>query len=269
LGVSLANSVVRILGFIIVIVIGYFVGRGVEKALTSIIIRIFKKKEFQKATGITDTEIETSEGWSALIKLIPLTGKWFVWVYFFVVGIDLLGFQQASDSLSVLWTYIPNIIAFIIVVSIGIIGSRIAIKYMEDTKPELFGADAPAKAMKTVVKVIIYVIVFSIGIVQLGIGSDIIPIFIWTIMSGAMAMGAIAGGIGLREIVKHWSYGASVRHLGVTKSAKIKVGNYEGEVMEVGLTHTKIKKDNKIQLIPNDIYITNVIDITEEHKSKI
>jgi len=41
-------------------------------------------------------------------------------------------------------------------------------------------------------------------------------------------MGAIAGGIGLREIVKHWSYGASVRHLGVTKSAKIKVGNYEG-----------------------------------------
>jgi hypothetical protein len=269
LGVSLANSVVRIIGFIIVIIIGYFVGRGVEKALTGIIIRIFKKKEFQKATGITDKEIETAEGWSALIKLIPLTGKWFVWVYFFVVGIDLLGFQEASDSLSTLWTYIPNILAFIIVVSIGIIGSRIAIKYMEDTKPELFGADAPAKAMKTVVKVIIYVIVFSIGIVQLGVGSDIIPIFLWTIMSGVMAMGAIAGGIGLREIVKNWSYGASVRHLGVAKSAKIKVGNYEGEVLEVGLTHTKIKKDNKIQLIPNDIYITNVIDITEEHKSKI
>ena len=268
LGVSLANSVVRIIGFIIVIVIGYFVGRGVEKALTSIIIRLFKKKEFQKATGITDKEIETSEGWSALIKLIPLTGKWFVWIYFFVVGIDLLGFQQASDSLSVLWTYIPNIIAFIIVVSIGIIGSRIAIKYMEDTKPELFGADAPAKAMKTVIKIIIYVIIFSIGIVQLGIGSEIIPIFLWTIMSGVMAMGAIAGGIGFRDIVKHWSYGASVRHLGVIKSAKIKVGNYEGEVVDVGITHTKIKKDNKIQLIPNDIYITNVIDITEENESE-
>ena len=41
LGVSLANSVVRIIGFIIVIVIGYFVGRGVEKALSGIIIRIF------------------------------------------------------------------------------------------------------------------------------------------------------------------------------------------------------------------------------------
>jgi len=256
----IAENTINVISFFIVLAVTYFVGRAVNSILSKFITKIFKRKELQKAK--LD---EVKDGWSQITNLIPFTAKWFVYIYGFVIAIDLLGFTQASEWLGVLWTYIPNIIAFIILIVVGIIGSRIALKWMEEYNPELFGKGGKALFMKSIVNGIIYALIFGIGITQLGVGEEIIPILYWTIIAGIMGI-AIASAVGLRHIVTTWSYGEALKNDGIKEDSVIKFGETEGTVIGTGFTHTKIKVGNDIKLIPNSTLHDEEITIKKEKK---
>ena len=256
-GSIIAQNTVNVLSFFIVLIAAYFIGRAVDAILKKFLTKVFKRRELKKAK--LD---ELKNGLSQITNLIPFTAKWFVYIYGFVIAIDLLGFTQASDWLGVLWSYIPNIIAFIIIIVIGIVGSRIALRWMEEYNPNLFGKGGKAQFMKVLVNAIIYSLVFGIGITQLGVGEEIIPILYWTIIAGIMGMG-IAGAVGLRHVVTTWSYGEALKNQGLIEGKKIKFGSVDGTVMGTGLTHTKIKVGKEIKLIPNSKLHDEEITISE------
>ena len=256
-GSIIAQNTVNVLSFFIVLIAAYFIGRAVDAILKKFLTKVFKRRELKKAK--LD---ELKNGLSQITNLIPFTAKWFVYIYGFVIAIDLLGFTQASDWLGVLWSYIPNIIAFIIIIVIGIVGSRIALRWMEEYNPNLFGKGGKAQFMKVLVNAIIYSLVFGIGITQLGVGEEIIPILYWTIIAGIMGMG-IAGAVGLRHVVTTWSYGEALKNQGLIEGKKVKFGSVDGTVMGTGLTHTKIKVGKEIKLIPNSKLHDEEITISE------
>jgi len=256
-GSIIAQNTVNVLSFFIVLIAAYFIGRAVDAILKKFLTKVFKRRELKKAK--LD---ELKNGLSQITNLIPFTAKWFVYIYGFVIAIDLLGFTQASDWLGVLWSYIPNIIAFIIIIVIGIVGSRIALRWMEEYNPELFGKGGKAQFMKVLVNAIIYSLVFGIGITQLGVGEEIIPILYWTIIAGIMGMG-IAGAVGLRHVVTTWSYGEALKNQGLIEGKKVKFGSVDGTVMGTGLTHTKIKVGKEMKLIPNSTLHDEEITLEE------
>jgi len=190
-----------------------------------------------------------------------VTLKWFVYIYAFVIAIDLLGFSEASSWLGVLWTFIPNILAFIILISVGIIGSRIALKWMEDYKPDLFGKEGKMQILKSLVNAIIFAFIFGIGITQLGIGEDIIPILFWTILAGTMGI-FIAIAVGLKDIAKAWAIGEGLKHSGVADGAKIKIGGAEGTVKH-GINYMKLQTGNTVKLIPYKKIADQEIEVTK------
>lgn len=261
LGTNLAQSATLITGFIITIFIGWLAGRFAQGVLRRIITKWFEHPKLLKLVGMEKKEFEES-GWSQVHNLIPFTVKWFVWLAFFIVAVDLLQIPQATGALTELWTWIPRIVVFIILISVGFIVSRIALRWMSETKPELFGKEGQGqiKIAKGLVQGIIFAVIFGIGITTLGIGQEIIPILFWVILAGFMGMG-IAISVGLRHIATSWSNGESVKRLGVIKDAEITVGNHKGVVLEIGLTHTKIKDADKIKLIPNNTLNTTEITI--------
>ncbi len=254
----LAQNTINVLSFFIVLIAAYFIGRAVHTILARFLTKIFKRKELKGARLDKD-----KDSWSQVTNLIPFTLKWFVYIYGFVIAIDLLGFSQASNWLGVLWSYIPNIIAFIILIVVGIIGSRIALKWMEEYNPDLFGKDGKARFMKTAVTAIIYTLIFGIGITQLGVGEDIIPILYWTVIAGIMGI-AIAGAVGLRHVVTTWSYGEALKNQGLVEKAKVKFGQIDGTIISTGITHTKIKVGKDVKLIPNSRLHDEEITIKEE-----
>lgn len=259
-GELLAENLINGLAFFIVIGVGYFVGIGVSRALSKSLRRLFKQhltKELQ------EEDLEEKSSWSQITTLIPFTAKWFVWIYAFVIAIDLLGFAEASEWLGVLWTFIPNIIAFIILIAVGIIVSRIALRWLSEYKPDLFGTKGTMQIIKSLVNAIIFAFIFGIGITQLGIGEDIIPIVFWTILSGIMGIFVVSA-IGLRNVVTLWSFGQSVKQQGVKKGAEIEIRKEKYKVIDVGLTHTKVTKENETKLIPNNLFEDTEIIITTE-----
>jgi len=211
------------------------------------------------------------EGWYHITNLIPPTIKWFVWIFFFVTAIDLLGFTEASEALSILWVYIPNIIAFVVIIAIGTIAITYIMKWSE-TRTDIFGKKGEVTLQKTLVKGILYTIIFSIGITQLGVGGDIIPIIIWVVLGGIMATIVVCVGVGLKDFVPQLVKNKSLSELGIKQTAKIELVNHQTkqkstyEILEVGLTHTKVKEGNDVKIIPNTSWQGYTFILKEEAK---
>lgn len=270
-----AESSVAIAGALILLLIGYFVGLGIQKTVRFFIIRVLTNK-FLKDKLDVDKETMKDEGWYHVTNLIPPTIKWFVWIYFFVTAIDLLGFTEASEALSILWIYIPNIIAFVIIIAIGTITITYIMKWAT-TRIDIFGEKEEVTLQKTLVKGILYTIVFAIAITQLGVGQDVIPIIIWVVLGGIMATIVVSAGIGLKDFVPQLVKNRSLSDLGVKKGAKIEIEKLSGtksgdkkkieyEILEVGLTYTKVKEGDEIRIIPNTSWQGNSFNLKEEAK---
>jgi len=269
------ESGVAILGALILLLIGYLVGVGIEKAVKFFINKVLTNK-FLKDKLDVDKEAMKDEGWYHVTNLIPATIKWFVWIFFFVTAIDLLGFTQASETLSVLWVYIPNIIAFVIIIAVGTIVITFIMKWAE-SRTDIFGKKGEVTLQKTLVKAILYTIIFSIGITQLGVGEDVIPIIIWVVLGGIMATIVVCVGVGLKDFVPQFVINKDLSDLGINKGAKIEIEKLSGttsgdkkkiqyEIVEVGLTHTKIKEGNNVKIIPNSSWQGYSFNLKQEVK---
>lgn len=260
-GQLIANNLVNFLSFLIVVGVGYFIGQAVFKVSRKVLRGVFKSKKLQTLGGVKEGEDIENSGWGQVTNLIPVTLKWFVYIYAFVIAIDLLGFSEASSWLGVLWTFIPNILAFIILISVGIIGSRIALKWMEDYKPDLFGKEGKMQILKSLVNAIIFAFIFGIGITQLGIGEDIIPILFWTILAGTMGI-FIAIAVGLKDIARSWAIGEGLKHSGVADGAEIKLAGVSGTVKH-GINYMKLQTGETVKLIPYKKIADQEIEVTK------
>lgn len=260
-----AESSVAIIGALIVLIIGYFVGIGIQKAVRFFINKILTS-DFMKKKLDVDKEKMKDEGWYHVTNIIPPTIKWFIWIFFFVTAIDLLGFTEASEALSVLWVYIPNIIAFVITIAIGTIAITLIMKWAI-TRTDIFGEKEEVTLQKTLVKGILYTIIFSIAITQLGVGKDIIPIIIWLVLGGIMATIVVSAGIGLKDFVRQLVKNKSLSDLGIKKGAKIEVEKkIIYEILQVGLTHTKIMEGKETKIIPNSSWQDYSFNLKQEVK---
>ncbi len=265
-GDTIAVNTVGVLSAVIVLGIGYFVGRGLEFALRRFLKKIFAKQILRDKGGIKEGETYEKSGWGQISDLIPMTAKWFAWIYAFVIAIDLLGFTEASQWLGVLWTYIPNIIAFIILIVVGIIGTRVILQWMAKFNSDLFGDDGSMPMVKTLVTVVVYALIFGIGITQLGVGEEIIPILYWVIIAGIMGL-LIAGGTGFREVFRTWSYGEGLKHSGLGSGDKIKFEGKDATINKIGITHSSLKIASETFLVPNTDLYKAKIQIVEKKKT--
>lgn len=267
-----AESGVAIVGALILLLIGYFVGIGIQKAVRFFIKRVLTNK-FLKEKLDVDKETMKDEGWYHVTNLIPPTIKWFVWIYFFVTAIDLLGFTEASEALSILWVYIPNLIAFVIIIAIGTIAITYIMKWAT-TRIDIFGEKQEVTLQKTLVKAILYTIVFAIAITQLGVGEDVIPIIIWVVLGGIMATIVVSAGIGLKDLVPQFVRNKDLSDLGIKKGAKIEINKFgdnkkaQYEILEIGLSYTKVKEGKETKIIPNTSWQDYSFNLKKEAKAK-
>ena len=96
-------------------------------------------------------------------------------------------------------------------------------------------------------------IVLSIGFTQLQIGTEVIPI----IVAGIMATITLTIGIGLRDEIKNYLTVEALKQDGINKETKITYDGKEYEIINLGITHVKVKNDDKISFIHNSLWTPN------------
>lgn len=265
---EIATSAPKIIAAAILLIIGLVVGKIVAR-----VVEKTAKKVLKKATQHSISEsnvVEETIGKIDSAHLIAATVKWFVYLFFIVAAINSLQLQQLTSALTSLWLWIPNLLAFVMIVIIGSIIANYVIKWINhETIIHNYGG---SRYIGIGVKIVIYSIVFAVGLTQIGIGQSIIPTlvsaFSWSI---AAALGtAIAIGIGftlkdlLPTIIAGTSGHRSIYKVGQT----IRIGDMTGTITSSEIFHIIVTNEkNESVVIPTKELMNKSVVILHSKKN--
>ena len=260
---GIAESAPKIIAAIILLIIGLVagkvIGRVVEKSASKLLHQLHKNEPETSDNVVTQT---TSTRDSS--RLIASSVRWFVYLFFIIAAINALEFEQLSTALIDLWIWVPNLLAFILIIVIGLIIVNFIGKWIDQEliKKEFGGS----KYVITGVRVIIYAVIFAIALTQLGIGETIIPIlvtaFAWSIAIGIGAAIAMGLGFTFKEVFPAAISSAISQRSFLKVGQKVKIGEISGTITAVELLHIIIaNENNESVIIPTKELTTSSITI--------
>lgn len=267
--ISIAESLPKIIGAVILLIIGLIAGKIIGSAVGKIAKKIIQKTEEKK--GADSTTIVEIPGKLDSARLISSTVRWFIYLFFIVAAVNALEFEQLTVALTDLWLWVPNLLAFVLIIIIGLIIVNFVSKWIDQ---ELIQRDlGGSKYIITGVKVVIYGIIFAVALTQLGIGEDIIPIlvssFSWSISIAIGAAIAIGLGFALKDIIPSLIGFAANQRLGLKKGQKVKIGDITGTITAIEALHIVVTDEkNETIIIPTKEIMNKTIRIISSKSKK-
>ena len=237
----------KIITVAIVLIVGVIAGK-----VTGRVVERASRKILEKTTSghESETDFPGSKPKDSA-KLIGATVRWFVYLFFILAAVNALEFTALTEGLTSLMLWIPNLIAFVIILVIGFVIANFVGKWLDqELKKQKY---ENSKILVTVSKVIVYLIFFSIAITQLGVGTDIIPIlvaaFSWSIAVGIGAALAVGLGFALKDILPGAIISCSRKRSVLKEGQKIKLGDVTGKIVSLESLHLVVEKANGEKII--------------------
>jgi hypothetical protein len=242
-------AIPRVIAAGIILLIGYIIGRGVGWAIA----KILEKTKFEptmQRTGLG--QAVTRSGWS-MSRIISTAVRWFIYIFFITAAVNALQFTQLAQALTNIWLWIPNLVAFIIIL---VIGSIIAEFIGNWAQKELPARGVPGgKAIGLGAKGILYAIVFVTAITQLQIGAGIlntvIAALVWGI-AGAIAIGLGVGmAYGLKDLLPSLIHSSANVESTLKRGQKIRFDGRSGTIKQAGAFHIILEnEEGKTVVVP-------------------
>ena len=194
----------KLIGAMIILLVGWLVARLVRYGTVKL-LQLIKLDQISDATGVKEF-LAKGNIHKSISEIVGSLIYWFLLIIVLVAALDALGLAIVSGLLNSVVLYIPNVIAAVIVLTLGVLlGSFL------DAAIRTTASNAGLSIANGLGKVALYgIMVFSasIALIQLGIGSDVIASS-FEIALGAVALAlALAFGLGGREVaaehLKKW-----------------------------------------------------------------
>jgi len=194
----------ELIGAIIIFVVGWIIARllrlGVEKLL--------KLVRFDTATEKTGVNkfLKKGEIVKAPSEIVGTLVYWFIMILVLIASLDALGLPIVSDMLNSIFLYIPNVVAAIIVLVLGLLMGNLLAAVVRTA-----ASNAGLKNAEGLGKISLYAIVVfvaAIALIQLGIGEEIVVSAFGLVFGAAALALALAFGLGGRDVaadyLKRW-----------------------------------------------------------------
>jgi hypothetical protein len=200
----LLAAVPRIIGFIVIVAIGWFIAALIAKAVAAL-LRSIRFNDMAERSGfagfVANTGVETDPS-----GFIADIAKWFIRLITLVVGFDALGLPAVSDVLRQLLLWLPNLAVAIAVLILGGLAANwlAGLVRASAAKADLGNPDLLA----SIARVATWAFAIVAALNQIGIARELVnTLFIATVGALALALG-LAFGIGGRdtaaEVVREW-----------------------------------------------------------------
>jgi hypothetical protein len=201
-------AIPKILGFIIVIVIGWALSALVAKLIASV-LRSIQFNALAARSGF-DGFVQNMGARTDSAGFLALISKWFIRLIALVVAFDALGLPAVSEVLRQLLLWIPNLVVGIVLLVIGwLVGNELDNVVRGATAQAGLGnSDLLAK----IAKVAVWAFAIVVAVNQIGVAQTLVnTLFMAVVGALALALG-LAFGLGGRdtagEIVRRW-YGSA------------------------------------------------------------
>jgi hypothetical protein len=199
-----ANAIPRILGFVVILLVGWFIASLVAKAV-AVLLRSVHFNELAQRAGLS-TFVDKSGVRSDSSGFIAGVVKWFVRLVSLVVAFDALGLPAVSGVLREFLMWLPNLIVALVVLVIGgLAANALSVVVRGATATTHLGNPI---TLSRVASVAVWAFTIVVAVNQLGIATTLVnTLFMASVWAVAIA-GALAFGLGARdtagEIVRNW-----------------------------------------------------------------
>jgi len=184
---EIIDSAPIIAAAIIVFVAGIFVSRAFGRLIAKVLNQLYIDKASEK-TGLKS--ILDKFGFKMEIsRALGLLVTWFLYAVILIATAEILNLDQISQFLQSIVSYIPNVIAAVVILVVGIIVSNFAFTLVKEAS--LSAKLAAADFLANVAKWAIMVFTVMAALIQLRVAAELIQI----LFTGLIFMLALAGGI--------------------------------------------------------------------------
>jgi small-conductance mechanosensitive channel len=191
---DLVGFLPRLVGFLIILLIGYLVAKALAKVVKLALERVGADRALRSSTtgeymGRVTPDLSPSE----------VTGKvvfWFIFLGALSIAISSLGITALNDFLADVFTYLPNVVAAIL---IFVVAAALA-SFLARAVTRVMGETPTGRLMATAVPALVMAIAVFMILNQLKIAADVVTITYAALM-GALALGlALSFGLGGRDV---------------------------------------------------------------------
>ncbi|HEY3133842.1 MAG TPA: hypothetical protein VGJ47_04365, partial [Gemmatimonadaceae bacterium] len=190
------TAIPRILGFIIIVAIGWFVSSLLARGVIGL-LRAIRFDELMQRSGLADFMNKMGTGLDSAGVIAGLV-KWIVRIVVLLVAFDVLGLPAVSDVMRQLLLWLPNLVVAIFVLFIGGIAARAFANIVRGATAE--AGFANPETLSNVVRTTVWAFAIVVAINQLGIATNLITtLFTGFVAALAIALG-LAFGLGGRDL---------------------------------------------------------------------
>lgn len=191
---SLFGFIPNLIGFLVILLIGYIVARIVKGALN----KVLEKSKIDETLHKSDAGkyVEKVSPDSTPSKLIGFVAFWFIFLFAISAAVGALKIAALTDFIAQVQAYLPNIIAAVLIFVIaaalaGAVGGAVH---------KLMGDTPTGKMVRAIVPGLILAIAMFMVLDQLNIAPQIVTITYGALIGMLALAGALAFGLGGREV---------------------------------------------------------------------
>ncbi|PIZ45088.1 hypothetical protein COY31_01080 [Candidatus Wolfebacteria bacterium CG_4_10_14_0_2_um_filter_39_18] len=177
----------KLVGAIIIFIIGWFIAIAVGKLISEILKRIKFNQIFER--GVWKEALEKAEFKIDASGFIGAICKWILVIVFLLVAVEILGLVQFADFLVKVLAYLPNVVVAALIFVVAVIIADILEKVVRAL------VEGVRVGYGQVVGAIVRWSIWIFAILAILIQLKITPALLQTLFIGFVALIAIAGGI--------------------------------------------------------------------------
>jgi hypothetical protein len=184
----------RLIGFLLILLIGYIVARVIKGILT----KVLEKARLDHAlhTGSTGEYVNKVAPDVKPSRTIGAIAFWFIFLGAISIAVSQLGIAALTDFVGSIAAYLPNVVAAILIFVIaGVVAAAVG-----GLVARTMGDTPTGKVVGSVVPVLVMAIATFMILNQLQIATEIVTITYAALIGGVFLAMALAFGLGGREV---------------------------------------------------------------------
>ncbi|MFV0454034.1 MAG: mechanosensitive ion channel family protein [Pseudomonas sp.] len=236
----IAAFIPRLFGALLVVAVGFLVAKLLDTLLSKLLAKVGLDR-LVAGTGVTKLLGRVG----IRVPISTLIGKivyWFVLLIFLVSAAESLGLARVSATLDMLALYVPKVFGAGIILLVGVLLAQLVSGLVRGAA-EGVGIDY-AGGLARISQGLIIIISISVAIGQLEVKTELLNYVIAIGLISVGLAGALALGLGSRELVGQILAGIYVRELyEVGQRVRLEGLDLEGEIEEIGTAKTLLLTD--------------------------
>jgi Mechanosensitive ion channel, conserved TM helix len=186
----------RLIGFLLILLIGYIVAKVVKGILTKVLERVGLDRALH--TGSTGQYVNKVAPDVKPSRTIGAIAFWFIFLGAISIAVSQLGIAALTDFVASIASYLPNVVAAILIFVIaGVIAAAVG-----GLVARTMGDTPTGKVVGSVVPVLVMAIATFMILNQLQIATEIVTITYAALIGGVFLAMALAFGLGGRSVAQ-------------------------------------------------------------------